>query len=102
MNSTINVGTGAFGSETVEQLSMNAMLADVQWQAVLARDAASDAKFVFAVSSTGVYCRPSCPSKRPRRENVSFFDRPQQAEADGFCSCLRCRPKLMSRNSAQE
>jgi len=102
MNSTINVGTGAFKSETVEQLSMNAMLADVQWQAVLARDAASDGKFVFAVSSTGVYCRPSCPSKRPRRENANFFETPQHAEAAGFRACLRCRPKSVSGNRRQE
>lgn len=64
-----------------------------RWQAVLARDASQDGKFVFAVSSTGVYCRPSCPSKRPRRENVSFFRQPDEAEAAGYRACLRCRPK---------
>jgi AraC family transcriptional regulator, regulatory protein of adaptative response / methylated-DNA-[protein]-cysteine methyltransferase len=64
-----------------------------RWQAVLARDVGQDGSFVFAVSSTGVYCRPSCPSRRPRRENVSFFRQPDEAEAAGYRACLRCRPK---------
>jgi AraC family transcriptional regulator of adaptative response/methylated-DNA-[protein]-cysteine methyltransferase len=63
------------------------------WQAVLARDASQDGNFVFAVSSTGVYCRPSCPSRRPRRENVTFFQKPDHAEKAGYRACLRCRPK---------
>ena len=62
------------------------------WKAVVARDAASDGRFVFAVSTTGVYCRPSCAARRPRRENVSFFASPGEAEAAGFRACLRCRP----------
>ncbi len=63
------------------------------WQAVLARDANQDGAFVFAVSSTGVYCRPSCPSRRPKKENVAFFPGPQEAERAGYRACLRCRPK---------
>ena len=63
------------------------------WQAVMARDASEDGKFVFAVSSTGIYCRPSCPSKRPRRENVTFFHKPDEAEKAGYRACLRCRPQ---------
>jgi len=63
------------------------------WQAVIARDASLDDKFVFAVSSTGVYCRPSCPAKRPRRENVHFFPTPAEAEKAGYRACLRCRPR---------
>jgi AraC family transcriptional regulator, regulatory protein of adaptative response / methylated-DNA-[protein]-cysteine methyltransferase len=66
------------------------------WQAVQGRDASQDGKFVFAVSSTGVYCRPSCPSRRPRRENVSFFRQPADAEQAGYRACLRCRPKSAS------
>lgn len=73
-----------------------------RWNAVLARDGASDGQFVFAVSSTGVYCRPSCPSKRPRRENVSFFSHPQEAERAGFRACLRCRPKAIAGNPRQQ
>jgi AraC family transcriptional regulator of adaptative response/methylated-DNA-[protein]-cysteine methyltransferase len=68
------------------------------WKAVLARDAQHDGKFVFGVSSTGVYCRPSCPARRPRRQNVQFFARPEQAEKAGFRACLRCRPRLLSGN----
>jgi AraC family transcriptional regulator of adaptative response/methylated-DNA-[protein]-cysteine methyltransferase len=69
---------------------------DRQWDAVIARDAEHDGKFVFAVSTTGVYCRPSCAARRPRRENVTFFLRPEQAEKAGFRACLRCRPRLLS------
>jgi AraC family transcriptional regulator of adaptative response/methylated-DNA-[protein]-cysteine methyltransferase len=69
---------------------------DRQWDAVIARDPEHDGKFVFAVSTTGVYCRPSCAARRPRRENVTFFLRPEQAEKAGFRACLRCRPRLLS------
>lgn len=73
-------------------------LDEPRWSAVLARDAAQDGEFVFAVSSTGVYCRPSCPARRPRRENVRFFLAPAQAEQAGYRACLRCRPKSFSGN----
>jgi AraC family transcriptional regulator of adaptative response/methylated-DNA-[protein]-cysteine methyltransferase len=63
------------------------------WEAVLAKDARLDGEFVFAVSSTRIYCRPSCPSRRPRRERVSFFALPEAAEQAGFRPCLRCRPR---------
>ena len=69
-----------------------------RWNAVVARDAAHDGEFVFAVSSTGVYCRPSCAARRPRRENVAFFSHPEQAEKAGFRACLRCRPRSVSGN----
>jgi AraC family transcriptional regulator, regulatory protein of adaptative response / methylated-DNA-[protein]-cysteine methyltransferase len=63
------------------------------WQAVVAKDARFDGQFVFAVSSTGIYCRPSCPSRRAHRERVKFFDLPEAAEQAGFRACLRCQPK---------
>ena len=66
---------------------------DPRWKAVVTRNAARDGEFVFAVSSTGVYCRPSCAARRPRRENVHFFVRPELAERAGYRACLRCRPK---------
>ena len=69
-----------------------------RWQAVLARDRSLDGAFVFGVSSTGIFCRPSCPSKRPRRENVSFFPDALQAEQSGYRACLRCRPKAIDGN----
>lgn len=63
-----------------------------RWSAVSARDRASDGLFVYAVSSTGVYCRPTCPSRRPRRDRVAFFDTPEGARSAGFRACKRCRP----------
>ncbi len=75
---------------------------DAHWQAVLARDAQRDGSFVFAVSTTGIYCRPSCPSRRPRRENVQFFSAPADAEHAGYRACLRCRPKALGGNTQVE
>jgi AraC family transcriptional regulator of adaptative response/methylated-DNA-[protein]-cysteine methyltransferase len=71
---------------------------EVSWEAVIARDPNFDGKFVFAVATTGVYCRPSCAARRPRRENVTFFSRPELAEKAGFRACLRCRPRSFSGN----
>jgi AraC family transcriptional regulator of adaptative response/methylated-DNA-[protein]-cysteine methyltransferase len=71
---------------------------DKRWNAVVARDSGRDGEFVFAVSSTGVYCRPSCPARRPRRENVTFFSHPEHAERAGFRACLRCRPRSVNGN----
>ncbi len=63
------------------------------WDAVAARDSRFDGRFVFAVSSTKIYCRPSCPARRPRRDRVSFFLLPEAAEQAGFRACLRCHPR---------
>ena len=71
---------------------------DRRWQAVVDRDGSLDGTFVFGVSSTGIFCRPSCPAKRPRRQNVSFFDHALQAEQAGYRACLRCRPKAVDGN----
>jgi AraC family transcriptional regulator, regulatory protein of adaptative response / methylated-DNA-[protein]-cysteine methyltransferase len=84
------------------QLEMATLTDEARWQAVQTRDRESDGKFVFAVSSTGVYCRPSCPSKRPRRNNVTFYRLPKEAESAGFRACLRCRPQSLSGNPQQE
>jgi len=62
------------------------------WDAVLRRDRALDGSFVYAVRSTGVFCRPSCPSRRPRRETVVFHATPGDAERAGYRPCRRCRP----------
>ncbi len=67
-----------------------------QWQQVLARDARQDGRFVFAVRTTGIYCRPSCPSRRPRRDSVEFFADPRDAERAGYRACLRCKPTEVS------
>jgi len=62
------------------------------WQAVERRDPKRDGEFYFGVVTTGVYCRPSCPSRRPLRRNVRFYRTPQEAERDGLRPCKRCRP----------
>jgi AraC family transcriptional regulator, regulatory protein of adaptative response / methylated-DNA-[protein]-cysteine methyltransferase len=66
---------------------------DRLWQTVLARDGNADGLFVYAVTSTGVFCRPSCGSRRPRRDRVRFFPSPAMASAGGFRPCRRCRPE---------
>ena len=71
------------------------------WRAVLERDAASDGEFVYAVRTTGVYCRPTCASRRPNRENVEFFDTPGAAEASGYRACKRCRPDTDAPSSTE-
>jgi AraC family transcriptional regulator of adaptative response/methylated-DNA-[protein]-cysteine methyltransferase len=65
---------------------------DDRWRAVRARERARDGEFWYGVRTTGVFCRPSCPSRTPRRENVAFFASPDAARAAGFRACLRCRP----------
>jgi AraC family transcriptional regulator, regulatory protein of adaptative response / methylated-DNA-[protein]-cysteine methyltransferase len=67
---------------------------DKRWQSVQTRDRGADGAFVYAVRSTGIYCRPSCPSRKPRRAQVEFFPLPEAAEQKGFRACLRCRPRL--------
>jgi len=69
-----------------------------RWQAIIDRDGSLDGTFVFCVSSTGIFCRPSCPAKRPRRENVKFFEDALHAEQAGYRACLRCRPKAADGN----
>ena len=71
-----------------------------QWQQVLSRDARADGKFVYAVRSTHIYCRPTCPSRRPRRANVDFFAQPSAAERAGFRACKRCRPNSANPQAA--
>jgi AraC family transcriptional regulator of adaptative response/methylated-DNA-[protein]-cysteine methyltransferase len=67
-------------------------LDETRWAQVTARDKAADGSFVYAVKTTGVYCRPSCPSRLAKRENVSFFAAPVEAETAGFRACRRCHP----------
>ena len=69
------------------------LMDEVRWQAVLAREICANEGFVYAVRSTGIYCRPSCPSRRPGRQQVIFFSLPETAERAGFRACRRCRPR---------
>jgi AraC family transcriptional regulator of adaptative response/methylated-DNA-[protein]-cysteine methyltransferase len=68
-----------------------------RWRAVLARDPAADGAFCYAVRTTGVFCRPTCPARRPRRDRVVFFDSPAAARRAGYRPCRRCAPETESR-----
>ncbi|HET8892050.1 MAG TPA: bifunctional DNA-binding transcriptional regulator/O6-methylguanine-DNA methyltransferase Ada [Candidatus Angelobacter sp.] len=74
------------------QLQTTSGSVNQKWSLVLARNAKADGRFVYAVKSTGIFCRPSCPSRKPRRENVEFFDSPAQAQQAGYRACRRCTP----------
>src|SRR5690349_21133937 len=69
-----------------------------RWQAVVARDARFDDKVFYAVVTTGVYCRPSCGARLPKRENVRFFATRADAERAGFRACKRCKPDCPPRS----
>jgi AraC family transcriptional regulator of adaptative response/methylated-DNA-[protein]-cysteine methyltransferase len=78
--------------QTSTGLGISGHAATRYWQATLARDARADGTFVLAVRSTHIYCRPSCPARRPLRRNVVFFHTREEAEKNGYRACLRCRP----------
>lgn len=65
-----------------------------RWEAVLSRDRAAGNVFVYTVSSTGIYCRPTCPARVARRANVGFYDHASEAVAAGFRACKRCKPEV--------
>src|SRR5580765_5248991 len=65
---------------------------DPRWASVMARSTAADGRFVYAVRTTGVFCRPSCASRRARPENIEFFDSAADAKRAGFRPCRRCHP----------
>jgi len=73
---------------------------EARWQAVCARDRAGDGQFVFAVATTYIYCRPSCPARRPARAHVRFYADGAAARAAGFRPCQRCRPDEAPRDAA--
>jgi AraC family transcriptional regulator, regulatory protein of adaptative response / methylated-DNA-[protein]-cysteine methyltransferase len=75
---------------------------DERWQAVMQRDVARDGEFVYAVTSTGIFCRPSCPSRRPLRERVRFFMDAGEAAKAGFRACMRCKPMEAASAKMQE
>jgi methylphosphotriester-DNA--protein-cysteine methyltransferase len=65
-----------------------------RWQMVLDRDCRADGQFWYGVMTTGIYCRPKCPSRRPKPENTRFFTTPEAARAMGLRPCKRCRPDM--------
>lgn len=75
---------------------------DAAWAAVRERDVRWDGRLCYGVTSTGIYCRPSCPSRRPRRDRTRFFESPGQAEAAGFRACRRCRPGVFQPSPAEQ
>src|SRR5687767_758853 len=70
---------------------------DIRWRAIASRDSQRNEKFFYGVKTTGVYCRPDCRSRQPRRENVEFFDSPTAAERAGFRACQRCHPDTVEK-----
>ncbi|MFW2850937.1 bifunctional DNA-binding transcriptional regulator/O6-methylguanine-DNA methyltransferase Ada [Sphingomonas sp. TX0543] len=68
------------------------------WEAFAARDRNADGRFVVAVATTGIYCRPSCPARHPKRQNVSFYRDGAAAAAAGYRACLRCKPDAVARD----
>lgn len=84
-------------TQVMEETPMTARhLPEQRWEAVLRRDPQADGGFVYAVKTTGVYCRPSCPSRTAKRENVVFFDTNELAAAAGYRVCKRCKPDELS------
>lgn len=71
---------------------------DTAWAAFMRRDRAWDGRVIGAVHSTGIYCKPSCPARRPKRENVTFYPSAELAKAAGFRPCLRCKPDEVGRD----
>jgi AraC family transcriptional regulator of adaptative response/methylated-DNA-[protein]-cysteine methyltransferase len=82
-----------------ERMSNVARLdADTAWAAFMRRDRGWDGRIIGAVKTTGIYCKPSCPAKRPKRENVEFYATGDEARAAGFRPCLRCKPDEVGRD----
>ena len=71
---------------------------DTAWAAFMRRDRSWDGRIIGAVQTTGIYCKPSCPARRPRRENVKFFATAEEARAAGYRACLRCKPDEVGRD----
>jgi AraC family transcriptional regulator of adaptative response/methylated-DNA-[protein]-cysteine methyltransferase len=71
---------------------------DTAWAAFMRRDRSWDGRVIGAVKTTGIYCKPSCPARRPKRENVTFYASPEEALAAGFRPCLRCKPDEVGRD----
>src|SRR5579884_741947 len=75
--------------------------AETAWSAFMARDRAFDGRVFGAVKSTGIYCKPSCPARRPKRENVEFFGTAAQARSAGYRPCMRCKPDRSEEHTSE-
>ena len=79
------------------KLKVPSVFAGKSWQQVLARDPRADGQFFYAVKTTKIFCKPSCPSRRPERKNVTFFPTAEMAAAAGYRPCLRCEPESVEK-----
>ncbi len=86
---------------TPHSLSPTDLTDDARWDGVLRKDASLDGQYLFAVKTTGIYCRPSCSSRTPKRVNVEFYTSAQAARTDGYRACLRCAPDGLSKRQLQ-
>src|SRR5438132_4306273 len=99
-NGRVTNKTSMKARDRTEETAMNEAIA---WESVLHRDRSADDRVLYGVKTTGIYCRPSCPSRRPKRDNVAFFSSVEAAEGAGFRACRRCRPnRVKSENRAVE
>lgn len=98
MNQTMQACRLRGAAYALADMNAPAIPDDAAWAAVVARNRAFDGRFVTGVLSTGIYCRPSCPARHPRRDNVRFFADGDAARAAGFRPCLRCLPDDVSRD----
>ena len=89
----LTIGQNLSPLHGMQERQDNALSDEEKWKAVLSRNESFDGVFVFAVRSTGIYCRPSCPARRPRKEHVAFFPGSIEAEQSGFRPCHRCQPR---------
>ncbi len=98
--STSRSASGSASAAALREAAAGRADADARYAALSARDARFDGRFFIGVTSTGIYCRPVCKVRVPKRENCRFFDLAAQAEGAGFRPCLRCRPELAPRNTS--
>jgi AraC family transcriptional regulator of adaptative response/methylated-DNA-[protein]-cysteine methyltransferase len=82
----------AMSAQPIKSANVPSLFPGKSWQQVLARDTSADGQFFYAVKSTKIFCKPSCPSRKPNRKNVAFFPTAAAAEAAGYRACLRCEP----------
>src|SRR5215475_620736 len=87
-------------NNNMQTATLDSRIADQYWKATVARDSRSDGVIFLGVRSTHIYCRPSCPARRPLRRNVEFFQTQREAEQHGFRPCLRCKPNEISSATA--
>jgi AraC family transcriptional regulator of adaptative response/methylated-DNA-[protein]-cysteine methyltransferase len=86
----------AMSAQPIKSANVPSLFPGKSWQQVLARDTSADGQFFYAVKSTKIFCKPSCPSRKPNRKNVAFFPTAAAAEAAGYRACLRCEPDRVS------